>query len=146
MAERGKTIFDFLNDLTFNKVKWEDQTEPKKFQPYMVHRWLSMNLDYLDLVAECLPLTSILSHRETYKFYMDVLPKKKSWVKYISNKSDKDDKFERAIEFIAKHNQLSIREATDYFEFILENNYQELVDWIKKFGYNDKQIQKEFGL
>ena len=76
---KSKTIFDYLNDITFNKTPWEDD---KRFQPYMVSRWLSMHPDYLPIVAEVQPITSRLSSREFYVFFTDLLPKRKFYVKY----------------------------------------------------------------
>ena len=67
MEVKEKTIFDFLNDLTFNKTPWSEQTasDRKKFQPYMINRWLSMNSDYLEIVPECQRITDILSAKNS---------------------------------------------------------------------------------
>lgn len=149
--DKPKSIFDLLDDVCFKKVPWEEQSqvEQKKFQPYMIHRFLSMNLDYLDLIAECLPLTSNLNGELTYKFYLDLLPKKKSYAKYIGNKADKEGKsHQKVIEFMAQKLRISENEAEEYLgiTFELPDGYSNLVEWIKMYGYNDKQINKEFGL
>lgn len=137
---KQKTIFDLLTDITYNKVKWSDQSDvdKKKFQPYMIHRFLSMNPDYIDVIAECLPLISNLSSDLIYKFYLDLIPKRKTFNKYISSKSD-GDRNVKLIEFIAAQNQLSCDEVEEYLKF---NTKQDLIEYIEMFGYT----KKEFGL
>ena len=137
---KQKTIFDLLTDITYNKVKWSDQSDvdKKKFQPYMIHRFLSMNPDYIDVISECLPLISNLSSVLIYKFYLDLIPKRKTFNKYISSKSD-GDRNVKLIEFIAAQNQLSCDEVEEYLKF---NTKQDLIEYIEMFGYT----KKEFGL
>ena len=54
------TLFDFLNEITFNKRDWSTFTEDQKesFNPYMVHRYVSMYSKYVDIanVAQKLPI------------------------------------------------------------------------------------------
>lgn len=147
---KSKTIFDFLNDLSFNKILWKDQLESdrKKFQPYMINRWLSMHPDYLDLVAECQSVTNNLSAKEFYSFYLDLLPKKKFFTKYISSKTEKDPNRKKLISFMADKIQGSESEMEEYLEILMEQDtgYTDLKSWLKLFGYGDKEIKKEFGL
>lgn len=151
MAEiKAKTIFDILNDLTFNKVRWEDQseTEQKKVQTWMINRWFSMHPDYLEVIAECQPTTDLLDTKLYYKFYLDLLPKKKFFTKYISNKSDKESKMTKVIEFIADKLQMSKQEAEQCLDILLElpTGITELKSFIKLYGYDDKRIKSEFSL
>ncbi len=46
------TIFDWLKEITSNKSKWESFTEEEQssFNPYMMHRLLSMNPEYIEFV------------------------------------------------------------------------------------------------
>jgi hypothetical protein len=151
MAEiKAKTIFDILNDLTFNKVKWEDQseTEQKKVQMWMINRWFSMHPDYLEVIAECQPTTDLLDTKLYYKFYLDLLPKKKFFTKYISNKSEKDKKFGKVINFLADKMQLSKDEAEQCLDILMElpSGLFEIKSFIKLYGYDDKGVKGEFGI
>ena len=44
---------------------------------WMLNRWFSMHPDYLEIIAECQSMTDNLSPELFYKFYSDLLPKKK---------------------------------------------------------------------
>lgn len=142
---KQKTIFDLLNDITFNKVAWKDQLEVdrKMVQPYMLNRWFSMSKEYLDIIASVQPLTDILNPEQYYEFYRDLLPKKKFFVKYIKSQVEKDDKQLNLINFLSQRLQLSEREVKDLLEFTTK---QELEEYIRGCGFNDKQLKSEFGL
>ena len=51
---KGKTIFDYFNDIFRDKTPWEDfdEIEKKNFNSYMTQRWLSMRMDYLPIINE----------------------------------------------------------------------------------------------
>jgi len=134
----SKTIFDILNDLTFNKVQWKDQ-EQKQVQPYMLNRLLSMNPDYLPFVAEVQPITDLLNTEQYYNFYLDLLPKKKTFNKYISSKSDKNVKL---LKFLAEKIGCSSREV----ELYLEVDSNGIKEYLTKFGLTEKEVKKEYGI
>jgi hypothetical protein len=48
------TIFDWLKEITSNKSKWESFTEEERasFNPYMMHRLLSMNPEVIKITIE----------------------------------------------------------------------------------------------
>lgn len=107
-----------------------------------------MDSDYLELVAECQPLTDLLTTKQYYEFYSDLLPKKKFFTKYISNKSEKDKKYGKVIEFMSQKMKVSEKEATEYLDILFElpTGYSQLKEFVKQYGYNDKEVTKEFGL
>jgi len=143
---KQKTLFDILNDLTVNKVRWEDQTEhsKKQVQPYMLNRFLSMNSNYLDFVAECQSLTDLLTPEMYYKFYLDLLPKQKTFNKYIKGKNELDPKQRTLLIFLSQRLQMSQREAEDYFN--LPNSKTMIKEYLNGIGINDKQCKSEFGI
>lgn len=144
MAEiKAKTIFDILNDLTFNKVPWKDQDQ-KKVQTWMLNRWLSMHPDYLEIIAECQPMTDNLTPELWYRFYVDLLPKKKFFTKYISKKGDKEGSMDKLINFLSDKLQCSKNEMEDYLEILIPIHESEVKNYIRKFGYDDKSIKREF--
>ena len=138
MKVKTKTIFDILNDLTFNKVPWSEQDQ-KQVQSYMLNRLLSMNPDYLPIVAEVQAITDLLSPEQYYNFYLDLLPKKKTFNKYISSKSEKNVKL---LSFLAKQLQCSAREI----EMYLEVDSRGILEYLTKFGLTEKEVKKEYGI
>lgn len=140
-----KTIFDLVNDLTINKVHWRDQSESdrKKFQPYMIHRILSMNPDYVDLIASIQPVIGDLSPQICYDLYLDLLPKSKFYSKYISGKGS--GKYAELVDFYLPKLQCNKSEVEEMIEMVVELGALELLrSEIKSFGYDDKALKKEF--
>ena len=45
-------IFDWLNQITLKKGKWESfsESDQKKFQTYIINRFLSMNMEWIDII------------------------------------------------------------------------------------------------
>jgi len=142
-SHKSKTLFDFLNDLTMAKTPWSDHSEAdkKKFQVWMINRYLSMNTDMLEIVASVQCYTDVLSPESYYNFYLDFLPKKKVYMNYIGSKSDSDSKRTSLKKFLI--------EATSYSpnELDMILNHPDLIrDFLKNHGYDDEKIKKEFGL
>jgi hypothetical protein len=73
------TIFDWLNQVTYEKKDWKSFTEDQQasFNSYMVHRFLSMYEGYIDItnVVQKFPYTE----KETiYNTYKSMIPKKEN--------------------------------------------------------------------
>ena len=109
-------LFDFLNQITYYKQPWDTFTDDDKaeFNTYMINRFISMNPDYVDVVNTIQKYPNCPT-RLVYKFYCDLLPKKKSFFKYIKASSKNDLE---TIKAIAEYYQCSTREAKDYTNII----------------------------
>lgn len=139
---KQKTFFDILNDITFNKIPWEDQDQ-KSVQPYMINRWFSMSNDYLDLIAELQPMTDMMTVDQYYEFYRDLLPKKKFFVKYTKSQVEKDSKTDALIAFLSQRMEMSKTEVLESIDFISNDD---LKNYIRSHGFSDKQIKNDFGI
>ena len=105
-----------------------------------------MHPDYLELIAECQPHTVNLNSELLYEFYLDILPKQKFFTKYISSKSEK--LYPHVVSFLSDKLNTSISEMEDYLVVLLEldGGIELIRDEIKKYGYDDKTLKKEFGI
>ena len=83
------TIFDWINQITLKKGKWDSfsETDQKKFQTYIINRFLSMNMYWIDIVNQLQKYTMGLPLRtkDVYNLYCDLIPKKK---RNLANKSN----------------------------------------------------------
>ena len=82
------TIFEWLNEITSSKRSWDEFTDVDKesFNPYMVSRFISMKREYIDIVN--IAQKYVLPKRKLYEFYCGLLPKSKSFFRYVkSNRS-----------------------------------------------------------
>jgi hypothetical protein len=138
---KAKTIFEHLSGIKEKKVAWESLSEmdKKSFTPFIINRWLSMNLDLLPIVNVLQKYTiGLLSARDVYKVYLDFLPKQKTFDKYIKGK--KEDKYNKdLLVHLSKWYGVSQREVIDYLEILPK---EEVITILMKYGLTDKEAKK----
>jgi len=141
---KAKSLFDHLSGITDKKVSWESLSEVdrKSFSPYMVNRFLSMNMDYIELINEFQKYTiGELSNRDVYKLYLDLLPKQKQFNKYIKGK--KTDTYQtELVEILSKHFLISEKETLEALDMYHETSLLPLKEIMKKYGKTEKEITK----
>ena len=141
--EKEKTIFDLLADINYNKVKWEKQLERDKklFSPFMINRFLSMDIYIIDMVNEIQFTCNGLSPEDIYKIYLDILPKRKFFSKYIGVKKEAENA--KLIEFFSMYLSISKRDIEDA---ISRMEKDEIVSELEKYGLTKKEIKQRFKL
>ena len=138
--KKPATIFDHLANITWKKTPWSklDEASQKTFSPYLINRWLSMNMDYIEIVDMFQQYTiGPLSKKHVYQLYFDFLPKQKSFNKYIKGK--KQDKYNKElVKLIADHFQTARSEAEEYIGLLEKEQISSI---LKKYGKNEKEIK-----
>jgi hypothetical protein len=139
MAEKKPaTIFNFIDGVTHKKKEWNkwSESDQKKFSPFIVNRWLSMRMEFTEIINTLQRYTiGQLRPSETYRLYHDFLPASKGFAKYIKGK--KDDKYTKElIAQVAEHYQVSKEEAIEYIDLMDLHSCDAL---ISKYGYTDKE-------
>ena len=138
--KKPATIFDHLANITWKKTPWNtlDEASQKSFSPYLINRWLSMNMNYIEIVDMFQQYTiGPLSKKHVYQLYFDFLPKQKSFNKYIKGK--KQDKYNKElVKLIANHFQIARIEAEEYISLL---NKQEIISILKKYGKTEKEVK-----
>jgi hypothetical protein len=131
-------IFDWLKQITYEKQSWDSFTEEDKvsFNPYMIHRFLSMNPEYIEFVnlIQNIPYTE---KEKIYKLYLYMIPKKNMFLKYI--KSTKTKTREELLQHLASYYECSLREAGEYYHMLHNDTIKGI---LKKRGVEDKEIKK----
>ncbi len=142
---KRKNLFDHINAITSQQHPdyWDEisDEDKKSWSNYMVNRFLSMKPDWIEFVNEVQKYP--LQPKELYKVYIDILPKKKQWLKYI--KGDKKMKYPKWVyDIVAKHLQISMREAGDAVEMyeLSHGGQAELTDILIKYGKTEQEIRK----
>ena len=135
------TIIDWMNQLLVHKKHWNEFTEDeqKKFSPFIINRWLSMDKEFIEIVNYFQKYSiGTLVSREVYKWYCDVLPKGKRFNKYIKGKKSK--KYDEwLLKLLCNHFQCSRLQSIEYIELI---DKQELKVILEMYGTDKKQINK----
>ena len=135
------TIFNWINEILVSKKHWNDFTEDeqKKFSPFIINRWLSMDKDFLEIVNYFQKYSiGTLEPREVYKWYCDMLPRGKRFNKYIKGKKDKKYNTE-LIDIMVTHFECSKSQVKDYLDLIAKD---ELMEILEKYGMNEKTIKR----
>ena len=139
-TSKPATLFDHLANITWKKKPWSElsETDQKSFSPYLINRWLSMNINYIELVDMFQQYTiGPLNKKHVYQLYFDFLPKQKSFNKYIKGK--KQDKYNKElVKLIANHYQIARIEAEEYISLLEQTEISSL---LKKYGKTDKEIK-----
>ena len=142
---KRKNLFDHINAITSRQHSnyWDEisDEDKKSWSNYMVNRFLSMKMEWIEFVNEVQKYP--LKPKELYKVYTDILPKKRQWLKYI--KGDKEMKYPKWVyEIVAKHLQISLREASDAVDMyeLSHGGQAELIDILLKYGRTIEEIHK----
>ena len=135
------TIFNWINEILVSKKHWNEFTEDeqKKFSPFIINRWLSMDKEFLEIVNFFQKYSiGTLEPREVYKWYCDMLPRGKRFNKYIKGKKDKKYNTE-LIDIMVQHFECSKSQVKDYLYLIAKD---ELMEILEKYGMNEKTIKR----
>jgi hypothetical protein len=135
------TIFDWVNNILVHKKHWNEfsEDEQKKFSPFIINRWLSMDKEFIEIVNYFQKYSiGTLEPREVYKWYCDMLPKGKRFNKYIKGKRDK--KYDKElVNIISNHFECSKSQVQEYLELI---DKEELKSILEMYGLDKKTIKR----
>lgn len=140
----AKTLFDHLNAISkdqkpdyFKDLSEEDK---KTWSNYMIHRFLSMNYDFVETIAQFQPLTQTMEPKLYYLFMIGVLPKGKQYLRYIKGKSEESAN-EKLVELIMVEYNCSKNTAIDYYNILTHiKEGDEYFTYLKtKYGEVEKE-------
>ena len=143
----AKTLFDHIKAITSeqNPNYWEtlDEGDKKTWSNYMIHRFLSMNSDWIEVLSEIQPYTQVLEPKQLYLALIGLIPKGKYYLKYTKGKGE--NKYEKwLVELIVREFMCSTKEAEEYLEiFYSTREGRENIKYIcEQYGIEKKQITK----
>ena len=142
---RSKSLFDHIKEITSVQKQnyWDTLSDgdKKTWSNYMVHRFLSMKMDWVELVNELQKYN--LKPKELYKIYTNILPKGKQWLKYI--KGEKKMQYaDWLVNVVANEMKVSKKEAYEAVDMYMlsEGGMLELREICVKWGVEPKKIEK----
>ena len=143
----AKSLFDHIKAITSEQDPkyWDtlEESDKKSWSNYMIHRFLSMNSDWIEILSEIQPYTQTLEPKQLYLVMIGLLPKGRHYLKYTKGKND--TKYESwLIDLIKKDFLCSKKEAEDYIEILYSTREgRENIKYIcEKYGIEKKQITK----
>lgn len=134
------TIFDWLKQITYNKGDWDSfsDDDKKSWNNYMIHRFLSMNPDYIEVV-NIVQKYQYLTDKQLYTIYKNLIPKRNVFLKYIKGKKDKTSAED--IKYLADYFECSTREIKEYVDIVPKEELANILDNFK-VTTSKKKIKK----
>ena len=144
---KTKNLFDHLKAITqvdydpeyFDKLNEGDK---RTFLIYMINRYLSMNPEWLPIVNYFQQYLQYVSAKEAYKFYACMIPKDKTYLKYIKSEDTKYNK--DLINIVSQYYEASIKESIEYLDllYVIPGGIKWTERLCSKYGYDEKEIKK----
>jgi hypothetical protein len=133
-----KNIFGWLEEITVNKSPLDIISDESwdTWNSYMIHRYVSMNQDYIDIV-NLVQKINPQNKKQIYSIYKEMIPKRKIWLKYIKNEAKKEQK--ELEEYVAKYFDCSLGEAEHYIDILRGDGVREILN---EMGIESKESDK----
>jgi len=133
-----KNVWDWLKQI--NSVKADPSSFSDKdwelWNSYMIHRFMSMNPDYLELVNEAQKIMP-QNKKEIYSIYREYIPKNNKWNKYV--KSNIKKRNNELLDHLSNYWECSKTEVKEYMEFL---GNDEIVRILTSIGLDKKETTK----
>ena len=131
-------IFGWLDEIMLHKSDPQSFSQESwdKWNSYMVHRYLSMNISYIDIVNYVQKINP-QNKQQIYTIYREMIPKKKLWLKYIKNENKKNLK--QIPEYLAEYFNCSLGEAENYIDILRKHGVKGIL-W--EMGLNEEETNK----
>ncbi len=132
-----KNVWGWLKQI--NSVKADPTIFSDKdwelWNSYMIHRFMSMNSDYLELVNEAQRINP-QNKQEIYSIYREYIPKNNKWNKYIKSNIKKHN--DTLLIYLSKYWECSQNEVRQYLNFLGDD---EVLRILTSIGLEQKEIK-----
>jgi len=144
---KKKTLFDHINTITgkndgqyYNNLSVEDR---KTFNVYMIHRFLSMNPGWIDVVNAIQKFSQQLKQAGTFRIYNEIIPKGRIFLKYVKSKKDKTYN-ETVLNILMKYFELGKQQVKQYYDIYLSTveGRDALIGIVRMYGGDEKEMKK----
>lgn len=133
------SVFDWVKAIIDTKSSWDTFTldQQKQFNNYMIHRFLSMNPKYVEVVNYVQSL-NLKESKKLYEVYCYMIPKSKNtYSAYIKSTTKKS--YPEVNKYVAEYFECSSSEAEEYISYTDKKWLENIL--IAK-GIDDKEIKK----
>jgi hypothetical protein len=141
------TLFDHIKAITqFQDPKyWDklDESDKKTWSNYMIFRFLSMEPEWVETIADLQPYLQEVPPKALYLSLIDFLPKSRKFLKYI--KPATADKYEKwLVELVAKHYEVSMLSAETYLKILYstKSGKERIKQLCEDYGTETKLIKQ----
>ena len=138
MANNIIKSFDWVKEITSIKrpAKEFSETEWNLFQGFMVHKFLSMNPDLLEITNYIQGL-NIQDKKQLYTIYCQFIPVDNKYYPYLKRNSLKENNI--LIDILKGYYELSYNEMKDALSLLSKETIESILE---QYGYDKKEIKK----
>ena len=131
-------VFDWLKQINSIKQPVSDFSDKdwEVFNSYMIHRFMSMNKDYIEVVNYVQEMPP-QEKRMIYNIYREFIPRNNQWNKYIKSKIKQPSK--ELLEKLSSYWECSRIEAKDYMKLLDTKQIRRILE---DQGLEKKEITK----
>lgn len=131
-------VFDWLKQINSIKQPVSDFSDKdwEVFNSYMIHRFMSMNKDYIEVVNYVQEMPP-QKKRMIYNIYREFIPRNNQWNKYIKSKIKQPSK--ELLEKLSSYWECSRIEAKDYMNLLDTKQIRRILE---DQGLEKKEITK----
>jgi hypothetical protein len=133
-----KNIWGWLNEITLYKTSVHEISEESwnNFNSYMIHRYLSMDINYIQIVNYVQKINP-QSKKQIYTIYREMIPKKKTYLKYVKNENKRN--YKELAEYVAEYLECSLGEADEYISILQTTGVRSIL-W--SMGVEEEEAEK----
>jgi len=138
-------LFDHISAVTEyqDPQYWKNisDDDKKTFGNFIIQRYLSMNPDWIEWIADVQPYIQSLPNEYFYRFFIDMIPPKKYYLKYIKGKKANDYE-DWIVDLIVKEFGCSTKHANEYLEILYSTREgrEQILTICQKYGTDKKLI------
>jgi hypothetical protein len=133
------SVFDWIKAIIDTKPSWDlfNPEQQKQFNNYMIHRFLSMNPKYIEVVNYVQGL-NLSESKKLYEVYCFMIPQSKNtYSAYIKSNTKKASP--EVAQHVAEYFECSVSEAEEYIS-LTDKKWLENILTTK--GIDEKEIKK----
>ena len=133
-----KNVWDWLKQI--NSIKADPESFSNEdwdhFTGFTIHRVLSMNEDFIELVNEVQKIP-LQNKKEIYSIYREFIPKNNKWNKYI--KPNIKQHSQDLLKYLSNYFECSRMEVKQYLDYLEDD---EILRILNGLGLEKKEINK----
>jgi hypothetical protein len=147
-SPQKRTVFDHVKHIRqIQDPKYYvnmSEDDCKNFNHFMIIRALAMDDTLVEKMAPLYRIFDKIPSPQFYQLLISLVPKSNIFCPWIKSRVIRYNK--SLLGYIAQRFQISKYQAVDYINILLrsEEGQEELVNILKYFGLNDKEIEKLF--
>ena len=143
----AKGLFDYIKAITNEQDPnfWDtlDESDKKGWSTYMVIRYMTMNPQWVELIADVQPYLQEAPPKAVYKALIGLLPKSRTFLKYM--KAASSEKYEDwLVKLVMQKYEVSDTEAEEYLKILYstKTGKEHIKEISEMYGTDPKIITK----